>query len=306
MKSPFSSWILDEAVVTATPEDKFEYQFGQRKYTLSARTHVMGILNVTPDSFSDGGRYSEKENAIRRALEMIEEGADFIDIGGESTRPRGKTYGKGAVEVSAQDEAARVLPVIEALVRRTDIPISIDTYKAEVARRALQAGAVIVNDISGFTFDPEMPSVVAAAGASAVVMHIKGTPATMQLDPRYDDLFGEVTAALKSSLALGALHRVGQMIVDPGIGFGKNQKDNLRLIQGLSTLKRLNVPILIGPSRKSFIGDLLHLPVEDRLEGSLAAVTACILNGAHIVRVHDVRATKRTAVVADAIKRSTA
>jgi dihydropteroate synthase len=288
MKSPFSSWILDEAVVTATPEDKFEYQFGQRKYTLSARTHVMGILNVTPDSFSDGGRYSEKENAIRRALEMIEEGADFIDIGGESTRPRGKTYGKGAVEVSAQDEAARVLPVIEALVRRTDIPISIDTYKAEVARRALQAGAVIVNDISGFTFDPEMPSVVAAAGASAVVMHIK------------------VTAALKSSLALGALHRVGQMIVDPGIGFGKNQKDNLRLIQGLSTLKRLNVPILIGPSRKSFIGDLLHLPVEDRLEGSLAAVTAGILNGAHIVRVHDVRATKRTAVVADAIKRSTA
>ena len=293
-------------VSTAATETAFLYRFGQRQYDLSARTHIMGVLNVTPDSFFDGGKYSTVGKAVGRALKMIAEGADFIDVGGESTRPKSQAYGEGAEPLPMEEELRRVTRVIESLADRTDIPISIDTYKAGVAREALESGAVIVNDISGFTFDPEMPSVVAEAGASAVLMHIKGTPKTMQVDPTYDDLLGEVSEFLQNGLARGRQMGINQMMVDPGIGFGKRQEHNLRLIKGLSNFKSLGYPILIGPSRKSFIGNILNLPVEERIEGSIAASVACILYGANILRVHDVKEAKRAALVADAIKRAAA
>lgn len=280
----------------------FVYTFGSSRYDLSSRTHIMGVLNVTPDSFSDGGRYLDVDAAVRHGLDMIEAGADFLDVGGESTRPKSQAYGDGAVEVSADEEIRRVLPVIEKLAHQTSIPISIDTFKAAVADRAMEAGAVIVNDISGFTFDEHMPGVVAKHHASAVLMHIKGTPKTMQMDPHYDDLFGEIIGTLQRGIDRGINAGVEQMMVDPGIGFGKRQVDNVQLIAGLSRFKQLGYPILIGPSRKSFIGAILDLPVEERLEGTLAAVVACVLNGANIVRVHDVKEARRAALVADAIR----
>jgi dihydropteroate synthase len=243
---------------------------------------------------------------VERALAMIEEGADIIDVGGESTRPKGAAYGEGADPVGEEEELARVIPVIEAIVARSDVPVSIDTYKASVARQALAAGAVIVNDISGFHFDPAMPETVARAGASAVVMHIKGTPKTMQVNPVYGDLFGEISAYLSDALAKGRSHGVRQMMVDPGIGFGKSPADNFRLLAGLERLGSLGCPVLVGPSRKSFLGAPLGLPVGQRLEGTLAAITACVLRGAHLVRVHDVREARRATVVADAVRRARA
>ena len=280
------------------------YRCGGREYDLASRTHVMGILNVTPDSFYDGGKWLDPDSAVERALKIAEEGADFLDIGGESTRPRGSAYGEGAAPVSVEEELRRIMPVVEAVARRVDIPVSIDTYKSEVARQALMAGASMVNDITGFHFDPEMPAVVGNASAAAVVMHMKGSPQTMQVNPRYEDLFSEITGYLEESLSLGRKHGVENMMVDPGIGFGKRLEHNLQLIAGLERFRSLGVPILIGPSRKSFIGNVLNLPVEERLEGSIAAVVACILNGANVVRVHDVAAAKRAAGVADAILRS--
>jgi len=282
------------------------YRFGKVAYDLRSRTHIMGILNVTPDSFSDGGKYFSQERAIAHALEMVEEGADIIDVGGESTRPKSASFGEGAEVVTAEEELRRVIPVIEALTKRVEVPISIDTHKSSVAVKALEAGAVIVNDISGFTFDPEMPEVVARHGASAVIMHIKGTPKTMQLNPTYKDLFGDIIAHFQSSLALGEQRGIAQMMIDPGIGFGKTQEHNLQLIAGLSRFAVLGYPVLVGPSRKTFIGNILNLPLAERLEGSLAAIVACVLNGAHVVRVHDVRAAKRAVLVADSIKRAEA
>lgn len=290
--------------MTAKQGNSFRFTFGQREYDLSARTHIMGVLNVTPDSFSDGGRYATVDRAVARGLEMVEQGADIIDVGGESTRPKSASYGEGAQAVSVQDELERIIPVIERLGRETGVPISVDTYKATTADRALQAGATMVNDISGFTFDADMPGVVGRAGASAVVMHIKGTPRTMQLDPTYEDLFGEIRAFLELSVLRGRDAGITQMIIDPGIGFGKRQEHNLQLISGLGEFGTLGHPICVGPSRKSFIGTILGLPVEERLEGSLAAVVACVLNGAHIVRVHDVKEAVRAVRVADAIKAS--
>jgi dihydropteroate synthase len=262
----------------------------------------MGVLNVTPDSFSDGGRYATTAVAVEHALRMAEEGADLIDIGGESTRPAGHSYGAGADVVSADEELRRVMPVIDRLVGRTDTPLSIDTYKSSVARAALGGGASLVNDISGFSFDPAMPGVIGEAGASAVVMHIKGTPKTMQHNPAYDDLFGEIIGVLGSAVARGREAGIGQILIDPGIGFGKRLEHNLQLIAGLSRLTVLGCPILVGPSRKSFVGQVLDLPVDQRLEGSLAACVAAILHGANVIRVHDVKEAKRAALVADAIK----
>jgi dihydropteroate synthase len=233
---------------------------------------------------------------------MIDEGADIIDIGGESTRPKGTAYGGGAERVSDADEAARVLPVIEKLAAMTDVPISIDTTKASVARRALDAGAVIVNDISGFTFDPEMPATVGSRNASAIAMHIRGTPLTMQQNPVYGDLFGEVRAYLLAAIEKGRAAGIRQMIVDPGIGFGKTVDHNLRLLKGLGNFKDLGCPILVGPSRKSFIGAVLDLPVGERLEGTLAACAVAILGGANLLRVHDVKEARRVAVMVDAIR----
>jgi dihydropteroate synthase len=285
----------------AAHEQVMIFRFGDVSYDFRARTYVMGVLNITPDSFSDGGRYLDPGRALDRALEMQEEGADFIDVGGESSRPRSSAYGEGAVPVTAEEELRRVLPVLRRLAPRITIPLSIDTTKAGVAAQALDAGAVIVNDISGFTFDPEMPATVARAQASAVVMHMQGTPRTMQADPRYTDLFAEVETHLRSCVERGREAGIRQIIVDPGIGFGKRLADNCSLLRDLARFHSLGCPVMVGPSRKAFLGDILQLPVEDRLSGTLAAVVAAILSGAHIVRVHDVRQVKRAALVADAL-----
>ncbi|HTY60516.1 MAG TPA: dihydropteroate synthase [Bacteroidota bacterium] len=261
----------------------------------------MGILNVTPDSFSDGGKFLPVEMAVDHALAMAEEGADFIDVGGESTRPRGSAYGEGADPVGVQEELDRVLPVIEAIVRQVSVPVSIDTYKSAVAARALEAGAVIVNDISGFGFDPAMASTVGKAGATAVVMHIRGTPKTMQANPVYDDLFAEIHAHLGAAVRAGEASGVRQMFVDPGIGFGKTAADNFRLLAGLRRFGDLGYPVLVGPSRKSFLAAATGLPVNDRLEPSLAAAASAVLAGAQVVRVHDVRETRRAVAVADEV-----
>ncbi|HCV42546.1 MAG TPA: dihydropteroate synthase, partial [Bacteroidetes bacterium] len=220
-------------------EQRFVFRFGKAEYNLSSRTHLMGILNVTPDSFSDGGKYVGRQAALEHALRMVQDGADIIDVGGESTRPKSHAYGEGSEIVAIDGELERVIPVIEDLARLSEVPISIDTYKSAVAMEALKAGASIVNDISGFTFDTAMPSVVAAAGALAVVMHIQGTPKTMQQNPSYQDLFGEVIGFLEKAVEKGRRAGVQQIIVDPGIGFGKSMEHNLQLIGRLNRLSAL-------------------------------------------------------------------
>jgi dihydropteroate synthase len=281
------------------------FKLGKKELDFDKRSYIMGVLNVTPDSFFDAGRYFSADRAVDRALEMVEEGADIIDVGGESTRPRGNAYGEGAVEVPAEEELRRVLPVVERLVRSTDAPISVDTYKAEVAREVLKAGASIINDISGFRFDPDMAKVVGEAGATAVVMHTSGKPNEMQQRTTYQDLFGEISIYLREGISLGLKAGIRQFFVDPGIGFGKTAGDNFKLIAGLSSFSTIEYPLLVGISRKSFIGKELDLPIESRLEGSLAAMTVAILNGASVVRVHDVKESRRAAVVADALRRAT-
>ena len=280
------------------------FKLGKRELDFDERSFIMGVLNVTPDSFFDSGRYFSVDRAVERALAMVEEGADIIDVGGESTRPKGSAYGEGAMEVPADEELRRVLPVVERLVRATDVPISVDTYKSDVAREVLKAGASIINDISGFRFDPGMPEAVGEAGGTAVIMHTSGRPNVMQQRTEYQDLFGEIRTYLQDGVSLGSKAGVRQFLLDPGIGFGKTAADNFRLIAGLSNFENIGYPILVGVSRKSFIGKALDLPVESRLEGSLAALTGAILNGAAIVRVHDVKESRRAAVVADALRRA--
>jgi dihydropteroate synthase len=280
------------------------FKLGKRELDFDERSFIMGVLNVTPDSFFDSGRYFSLDQAVERALEMVEEGADIIDVGGESTRPKGSAYGEGAMEVSADEELRRVLPVVERLAKVTDVPISVDTYKSDVAREVLKAGASIINDISGFRFDPRMPEAVGEAGGTAVIMHTSGRPDVMQQRTEYQDLFGEIRAYLQEGVSLGLKAGIRQFFLDPGIGFGKTGADNFRLIAGLSSFEDIGYPLLIGASRKSFIGKALDLPVESRLEGSLAAMTVAILNGAAIVRVHDVKESRRAAVVADALRRA--
>jgi len=269
------------------------------------RTLVMGILNVTPDSFSDGGRHLDPRAAVARALAMTEEGAAFIDIGGESTRP-------GAVPVPLAEELRRVLPVLEALTaalrgRTAGRPLlSIDTTKAEVARRAALAGADLINDISGMTFDPAMPAVAAETGLPVVLQHIRGTPRTMQKAPRYRHLLPEIAAGLRARIdrALRAGVREDRIVIDPGIGFGKSRSDNLAIVRHLDVLKSLGRPILVGASRKSFIGGALERPVSERLEGSLAVEALAIAAGAVMIRAHDVREAVRAASVSDAVVRA--
>jgi len=273
----------------------YKFTFGAREYNLSSRTHVMGILNVTPDSFSDGGRFYDFRAAVDRGIEMERQGADFLDIGGESTRP-------GSDPVPEAEEIRRIVPVIEALAQEIHIPLSIDTYKSNVARRALEAGASIVNDISGLKFDSLMAEVVSEYHASLVLMHILGNPKTMQIRPSYTNVVDEVFGFLDEQADLARKKGIKQIIVDPGLGFGKEFEHNLELMRRLETFRELGCPVLVGTSRKSFIGKMLDLPVDQRLEGTAAAVTACILRGANIVRVHDVKEMKRVAVVADALK----
>jgi dihydropteroate synthase len=274
------------------------FTIGGVEFDFGSRTHIMGILNVTPDSFSDGGHFSDTKTAVEHGLQMAEDGADIIDIGGESTRP-------GSEPVSEEQEMGRVVPVIERLAHHLRIPLSIDTYKARVAKAALESGASIVNDISGMTFDPQMRDTVERLGATAVLMHIKGNPKTMQESPQYENVVGEVYEFLRVQIERARATGIRQIIVDPGIGFGKDVRHNLELIRNLRSFSLLGCPVLVGPSRKSFIGKLLDVPVDERLEGTLAAVTACILNGASIVRVHDVKQVKRAARIADALKEYT-
>lgn len=261
-------------------------------------TKVMGILNVTQDSFSDGGLYFDKSSAINRANQMVDEGADIIDIGGESTRP-------GSEPVSAEEELRRTIPVIEALSKKITVPISIDTYKSEVAKSAIEAGASMVNDISGLRFDPKMPEIIAHYNVPVVIMHIKGTPKDMQQNPVYEALIPEIIEYLRDSISIAKKAGISddKIIIDPGLGFGKTFEHNLEIICNLREFTLLKKPILIGPSRKAFIGNILgDVPVTERLEGTAAAVAISIMNGANIVRVHDVREMVKVARVADAIK----
>lgn len=265
-------------------------------FNVNERTLIMGILNVTPDSFSDGGKFSSAEAALDRALCMQKEGADIIDVGGESTRP-------GSDPLSEQQELKRVIPVIELLAKHLSVPISVDTYKSTIASSAIKAGASIINDISGCRFDKNMPGVAASSKAGLVLMHIKGEPNNMQINPHYNHLMRELYDYLHHSIniTLSAGVKSEQIVIDPGIGFGKRLKDNYHILKDLAYFKKLNRPILIGPSRKSFIGAVLNLPPEERIEGTIAAVTAGIMNGAGIVRVHDVKEIKRAVSVIDAV-----
>jgi len=268
---------------------------------LTVRTHIMGVVNTTPDSFSDGGLFFDGDVAVAHALRLVEEGADIIDIGGESTRP-------GSDPVSREEELRRTIPVIRAVSRAVSVPVSIDTCKADVARQALDAGASMVNDISGLRFDPEMADVVARAGVPVIVMHIRGKPKVMQVNPTYGALIPEVTAYLRESIAIAAKAGIppGMVMIDPGIGFGKTFDHNLQIIRDLGELLKLGHPVVIGVSRKAFLGKILgDAPPSERLEGTAAAVAISIFNGAHIVRVHDVREMARVARVADAVRRGT-
>ena len=263
---------------------------------LSRRALIMGILNVTPDSFSDGRRFLNPDQAIRHAKEMVEAGADLIDVGGESTRP-------GSEPVSSEEELRRVIPVIERLSREISVPISIDTYKAEVARFALQAGACWVNDISALRFDPKMADLIAETQAPVILMHMKGTPKDMQQDPRYESAVDEICLFLKERIefAVSAGIQRKQIIIDPGIGFGKRMQDNLAIMAGLERFKSLGRPIMLGTSRKSFIGRVLGLPLEERLEGTAATLAIGLMKGARIFRVHDVSHAVRVIRMAEAI-----
>lgn len=289
---------LRHTQVISPPERReFTIRFRGGALCLGTRTHIMGILNVTPDSFSDGNEYLDPERALDRACEMVEEGADIIDIGGESTRP-------GAGKVSAEEEIRRIIPVVERIAKKIDTPLSVDTYKAEVAHLALASGAHIINDISGLRFDSAMAGVAAKAECPLVVMHIKGRPADMQTGPAYDCVVAEVIHYLEESIDIAINSGVDpdRIIVDPGIGFGKRLEDNLRLIKHLDELKKLGKAILVGASRKSFIGAILNVPnPEERVEGTLSASVMAAAKGAHIVRVHDVKATRNALAVADAI-----
>ncbi len=267
---------------------------------LPRRTIVMGILNVTPDSFSDGGMFRNAEVAVAHGVRMAANGADIIDVGGESTRP-------GADSVSVSDEIERVLPVIHGLKEAVDVPISVDTSKAEVADAALMAGAHVINDVTGLQADPGLAAVAARHGAPLVLMHMKGSPGTMQDNPHYDDLVGEVSEFLRRQVQLAASMGLSPewTIVDPGFGFGKTAAHNIELIRRLREFTALGRPVMIGTSRKSTLGMLLGgAPPLERLEATAASVALAIANGANIVRVHDVREMVRVARVADAIVRS--
>ncbi|MEI6205598.1 MAG: dihydropteroate synthase [Desulfuromonadales bacterium] len=268
-----------------------------RREFLLKRPLIMGILNLTPDSFSDGGLFNNPDCGFEHALMMEAEGADIIDIGGESTRP-------GARQISADEELGRIMPVIERLAGRLRCAISVDTWKSGVARAAISAGAEIINDISGFSFDPQMAAVAAECGAAAVLMHTRGRPDVMQRDTGYVDLMSGITEELQNSVsrALEAGIARDRIAIDPGIGFGKSASGNLEILRRLGELKSLGLPILIGTSRKSFIGKILgQASASERIYGTVATVALCVANGASILRVHDVRAMREAADMAQAV-----
>ena len=281
-------------------------KIGDNLYDLGKKTLIMGILNVTPDSFYDGGRHDTIDNAIKHAIQMEKDGADIIDVGGESTKP-------GSVSVPLSVELARVIPVVEELVDKIKIPISVDTYKSEIAKKALEIGAVMINDITALRMDKQLATVVAEHDVPVVLMHMKGTPNNMQFNPEYEDVMYEIKNFLKiqASYAISCGVKTENIIVDPGIGFGKRTgkgiEDNCEIIKRLGELKELEFPILVGASRKTFIGNTSSekksLPLSERLEGSLAASVAAAINGANIIRVHDVKETRKCLNVVDCIIR---
>jgi dihydropteroate synthase len=271
-----------------------------KECVLGERTLVMGVLNATPDSFSDGGRFATVDAAIAHGLALFEAGADLVDVGGESTRP-------GSTAVSPEEEIRRVAPVIAGLRQRGASYLSVDTSKAAVAAAALDAGADLVNDVSGFRFDPALALLAAARGVPVVAMHLRGTFATMHEPPSYRDVMGEVAAELRESLALAAAAGLSRerIILDPGIGFAKKVSHSLEVLARLGELRALDRPLLVGPSRKSFLGKVLELPAGERVFGTAAAVAASVLGGAHLLRVHDVREMLQVVRVCDAILAAT-
>jgi dihydropteroate synthase len=283
------------------PNKPSQWQIRGRSLTVGERTLVMGVLNVTPDSFSDGGEFLDPQQAIRHAEQMCAEGADLIDVGAESTRP-------GAAAVAATEEIERVAPVIDQLAKRLNVPISIDTTKSAVAAAALSAGATIVNDVSGLRFDPQVADTVAATGAGLVLMHSRGMPDSLHRLPPVNDIFAELKESLGQSVVWAEERGVRReaIVIDPGIGFDKTQEQNLALISQLDKIKELfpDLPLLIGTSRKSFIGRILGgAPPSERLYGTMATLAAAVLSGADIVRVHDVKAALETVRVVDELKR---
>jgi len=277
-------------------QTKFILRCGDYRFNLGGRVRIMGVLNLTPDSFSGDGLYRDTGAAVERANRVQEEGADIIDIGAESSRP-------GAKAVSVEEELRRILPVLKKLRRKIKIPISVDTYKFEVAQRVLDAGASIINDIAGLNYSPAIARLAAGYNAGLVLMHMKGNPRTMQKNPRYKTLIPEIIKYLKNSMRIAYKAGVknNQIVVDPGIGFGKTLRHNLEILRNLVAFKVLGRPLLVGPSRKSFIGSILDLPVSERFEGTLASLVVCAINGANILRVHDVKAAKRALEVTEAI-----
>ena len=259
-------------------------------------TRTMAVINVTPDSFSDGGEFLEPNKAVDRCLELAAQGADILDIGGESTRP-------GVAPVTVTEELDRVLPVLEGIRRRTSCLVSIDTYKSQVARAALEAGAHIVNNVGALQQDPDVAKIVGRTGAALVLMHMRGTPRTMQTVPPSRDIVKEIEESLTRAVDLARHHGIGRdrIVLDPGIGFGKTVDDNLKILNRLSRLGRLRLPILVGTSRKSFLGKILGIPVQERLLATAASVVAAVVRGAHIVRVHDLPEMVHAVRIADSI-----
>ena len=275
-----------------------ELRAKERIITVSARPLVMGIVNVTPDSFFDGGRFLDPEAAVAHALRLVQEGADLLDIGAESTRP-------GSVPVEEAEERRRLIPVVVAVAKAVSVPISVDTSKAVVAKAAIDAGAVIVNDVTALRGDPAMVDLIAMSGAGVVLMHMQGTPQTMQLAPRYHDVVEEVDDFLAERVRFATERGVakGQIMLDPGIGFGKTLAHNLDLLAQLRTFTKLGLPLLVGPSRKAFIGQLVEHSMQDRAWGTAGVVALAVERGANVLRVHDVAAMKDVVRVAAAISR---
>ena len=272
------------------------FHCGQYSLDLKKRTHIMGILNLTPDSFYKESRSTSITDALNRVEKIIDEGADIVDVGGESTRPFSEP-------VPEDEELRRILPVVKEITKNFNVPISIDTYKSSIAKAALEEGVSIINDISGLRFDPEMAKTVASTNAGLVIMHILGKPKTMQEKPAYKNLMKEIKITLEEGVNMAISSGISEerIIIDPGIGFGKEFSHNITILKRLEELKTLKKPLLLGLSRKSFIGKILDLPVEERLEGSLAASIIGIINGAELLRTHDIKETRRAVMVAEAI-----
>ncbi len=298
---PFGLELIAEEIKKTLLRYDSEYtkvKSGKYEFDFNKKTYIMGILNITSDSFSDGGKYTDIDSAVKRAIEMKEEGADIIDIGAESSRP-------GAKPVIEEEEIERLLPVIEKIIKEVEIPISVDTYKSNTAKAVLKAGANIINDITGFKGDEKMAEVISDYGALGIIMHMKGTPLNMQDNPMYEDVTADIINDMRESIKIAEIAGIldKNIIIDPGIGFGKTLEHNIEILKRLKEFKSLGYPILVGASRKSFINKIIELPVTERVEASIGAGAAAIMNGANILRVHDVKETYRMVKIVDAIKR---